>query len=66
MSLRFRLNLVIALSMIVIVVVGAIFTIYNARKSVREVMTTSINLAIKSVEDGISDPLATQNPARFW
>lgn len=66
MSLRFRLNFVIALSMIVIVAVGAIFTIYNARKSVREVMTTSINLAIKSVEDGMSNPLAIQNPAKYW
>lgn len=66
MSLRLRLNFVIALSMIVIVAVGAIFTIYNARKSVREVMTTSINLAIKSVEDGMSNPLAIKNPAKYW
>lgn len=66
MSLRFRINLVIALSMIVIVLVGAIFTLYNARKSVREVMDDSMNLAIQSIEDGVSDPLAMKNPAKFW
>ena len=66
MSLRFRLNLVIAISMLVIVAAGAIFTIYSARKSVQEFMTTSMSLAAKSVKDGVSDPLATQNPAKFW
>lgn len=66
MSLRFRLNFVIAISMLVIVLVGAIFTIYTARKSVQDVMTSSINLAVKSIEDGVSDPLASQKPAKFW
>ena len=66
MSLRFRINLVIALSMLVIVLVGAVFTIYKARNSVQSVMTDSMDLATRSIEDGIHNPMAKKSPARFW
>ena len=50
MSLQFRLNLVIALSMFLIVGMGAVFTIYSARQSVYEEIMSSVKLALQSID----------------
>lgn len=50
MSLQFRLNLVIALSMFLIMGMGAVFTIYSARQSVYEEIMSSVTLALKSID----------------
>jgi two-component system, NarL family, sensor histidine kinase UhpB len=66
MSLRFRLNLVIASSMLLIVGVGTVFTILNARQSVLEEIDSSMNLALRSVAAGLSDPAGRENPIAYW
>lgn len=54
MSLRFRLNLMIALTLFFIVGVGALFIIHNARRSVEEEVRSSVNLALQWVEAGLA------------
>ena len=66
MSLRFRLNLVIALSMLLIVGLGTAFTIVNARQSVLQEVNSSVNLALRSVAAGLSDPAAKKHPMAYW
>lgn len=62
MSLRFRLNLVIILTMALIVGLGTIFTIYSARKSVRAEVRSSVNMALRSVKAGLAD----SDAQLFW
>jgi len=66
MSLRFRLNLVIALSMLLIVGVGTVFTIVHTRQSVMEEVDSSVNLALRSVAAGLSDPASKEKPVAYW
>lgn len=65
-NLRFRLNLVIVVSMLLIVGMGTIFTIYNARQSVRNEVNSSLDLALQSVKAGLADPLSSANPVTYW
>lgn len=53
LSLRFRLNLMIALTLAIIVGVGALFVIHDARRSVSEEVRSSLDSALQLVEFGI-------------
>lgn len=55
MSLRFRLNLMISLTMLLIVGTGTVFVVDNARRAVIEEMESSVNLVLQLVD---------ANPAR--
>lgn len=50
MSLRFRLNLLIALVLLVISFAGGTLVIVNARRSVSEEIKSSVNLAVQLIE----------------
>jgi two-component system sensor histidine kinase UhpB len=54
LSLRFRLNLMIALTMLIIVGVGALFVVHNARRSVLEEMRSSVDMALQLVDAGLT------------
>ncbi|MCI0655049.1 MAG: histidine kinase [Methylococcaceae bacterium] len=66
MSLRFRLNLVIILAMAVIVGLGTMFTIYNARKSVKAEVHSSMNLALRSVKAGLAGSARYGDTLSYW
>lgn len=52
--------------MLLIVGVGTVFTIVNARQSVLEETDSSVNLALRSVAAGLSDPASKENPVAYW
>lgn len=66
MSLQFRLNLVIALSMLLIVGMGAVFTIYSARQSVYEEIMSSVTLALQSIDSSLSKSEFSDDSINDW
>lgn len=66
MSLRYRLNLAIALSMFLIVAAGTLFTIYKARQSVEQEVKSSVNLALQSVETGLAESASAGDLVAYW
>jgi len=66
MSLQFRLNLVIALSMVLIVGMGTVFTIYSARQSIREEIMSSVNLFLQSIDFRLSKAEFTKDSTLTW
>ena len=66
MSLQFRLNLVIALSMLLIIGMGAIFTIYSARQSVYEEIMSSVTLALQSIDASLSKAEFADDAISDW
>lgn len=68
MSLRFRLNLMIALILLLMVGAGTASTIYAARRSVREEVSSSVRLASRLIEYGLragTAPTETSLAARL-
>lgn len=53
MSLRFRLNLMIGLTMMAIIGIGTLFVIHDARRSVREEVQSSAKMALQLIDAGL-------------
>ncbi len=66
MSLRFRLNLMIALTLLIIVGVGSLFVVHNARRSVSEEMRSSVDLALQLVDAGLARSESREQPLIAW
>jgi two-component system sensor histidine kinase UhpB len=66
MSLRFRLNLMIALTMLLIVGIGFGFAVHNARRSVEEEIGSTVNLALQLIEAGIGEARSAGRPLSEW
>ena len=66
MSLRFRLNLMIALTMLIIVGVGTLFVVHNARRSVSEEVRSSVNMALQLVDAGLARSEARRQTLVAW
>ncbi|MEN8259171.1 MAG: ATP-binding protein [Pseudomonadota bacterium] len=62
MSLRLRINLMIGLTMLLVVGVGVVFVIINARHSVANEMSSTVNLARLLIDSGASGGKNTQQP----
>lgn len=56
MSLRYRLNLLIALVMAIMVAIGSATAIAHARRSVEEEIRSTVNLALQVIKAGIGQP----------
>jgi two-component system, NarL family, sensor histidine kinase UhpB len=54
MTLRFRLNLIVTLILLVILSIGAVITIQNARESVRAEVDSTMDLALHMLEAELS------------
>jgi two-component system sensor histidine kinase UhpB len=52
LSLRFRLNLTIALTVLTMLGLGAAFVMHNARRSVEAEMRSSVNMALQLIDIG--------------
>lgn len=61
MSLRFRLNLMIVAAMLLIVGLGFLFAVHNARRSVEEEIRSTVNLALQLIEAGSAESDAGHN-----
>lgn len=66
MSLRFRLNLMIVLAMLLIVGIGSGFAVHNARRSVEEEIGSTVNLALQLIEAGIGEARSAGRPLSEW
>lgn len=66
MSLRFRLNLMIALTLLIIVGVGALFVVHNARRSVSEEVRSSVDMALQLVDAGLARSEGRTQPLMAW
>jgi len=66
MSLRYRLNLMIALTLLIIVGVGALFVVHNARRSVSEEVRSSVNMALQLVDAGLAPAERQKRPYMAW
>ncbi|MBP1152184.1 MULTISPECIES: ATP-binding protein [Methylocaldum] len=55
LSLRFRLNLMIVLTMLAILGLGTLFAVHNARRSVAEEIDSTVNLALQLIEVSLSE-----------
>lgn len=66
LSLRFRLNLMIALTMLAILGLGTLFAIHNARRSVAEEINSTVNLALQLIEVSLADSPAASPPLGSW
>ncbi len=66
MSLRFRLNLMIALTLLIIVGVGALFVLHNARRSVSEEVRSSVDMALQLVDAGLARSEGRTQPLMAW
>ncbi|WP_236102006.1 ATP-binding protein [Methylotetracoccus oryzae] len=66
MSLRFRLNLMIGLTMLLIIGLGFVFAILNARRSVAEEVASTVNLAMQLIEAGIAERRGSDPPDQAW
>jgi two-component system sensor histidine kinase UhpB len=65
-SLRFRLNLMIVLAMLLIIGLGALFAIHNARRSVAEEIDSTVNLALQLIEVGLAESRGTSEWPPNW
>lgn len=66
MSLRYRLNLMIALTLLIIVGVGALFVVHNARRSVSEEVRSSVNMALQLVDASLGKATGQGSPLMAW
>ncbi len=66
LSLRFRLNLMIGLTLLIIVGVGTLFVVHNARRSVLEEVRSSIDMALQMVEVGLARSAGPQQALAAW
>ncbi len=66
MSLRFRLNLMITLTMLIFVVVGGLFVIHNARRSVQEEVRSSLNMVLQLIDAALANARADDGPSIAW
>ena len=66
MSLRFRLNLMIGLTMLLIIGVGFLFAIHSARRSVADEVASTVNLAMQLIEVGIAEQPGMDPGYRTW
>lgn len=65
MSLRFRLNLMIGLTLLVIIGAGGLLALHNARRSVQEEIDSSVRLALQLVEAELQEQGAATDNARW-
>lgn len=65
MSLRFRLNLMIGLTLLAIVGAGGLLALHNARRSVEEEVGSSVRLALQLVEAELQEQ-GTANDSGRW
>jgi two-component system sensor histidine kinase UhpB len=65
-SLRFRLNLMISLTMLIIISVGTLFIIHNARRSVLEEVRSSVNMALQLIDAGLLQTGSDETRLRAW
>lgn len=66
MSLRFRLNLMISLTMFIIISVGTLFIIHNARRSVLEEVRSSVNMVLQLIDAGLLHTGSDEERLRSW
>ncbi|WP_417498887.1 sensor histidine kinase [Methylophaga sp.] len=66
MSLRGLINLRIVMSVFVIILLGASMTIWQARESVREEVSSSYNLALQMVEFGLNQFTRNMHTEGEW
>ena len=66
LSLRFRLNLMIALTILLIVGLGTLFAVHNARRSVLEEIDSTVNLTLQLIEAGFAQHGTAQDPLANW
>jgi len=66
LSLRFRLNLMIALTILLIVGLGTLFAVHNARRSVLEEIDSTVNLTLQLIEAGFAENGTSQDPLANW
>ena len=64
LSLRARLNVAIILSVLVIISLGLIFSVLSAQAKVHTTVSSSIDMAILSIKDGVRH--SDYKQARFW
>ncbi|HFD11116.1 MAG TPA: sensor histidine kinase [Crenotrichaceae bacterium] len=65
MDLRSRLNLVVVLMMLLIASAGVIFSVLNARQSVKREVDTSIRTVSNMLDIGLQDVYAKQHPGDY-
>lgn len=65
-SLRIRLNLMIMTTVILIIGLGSLFAVYNARRSVEREIDSTVNLALHLIEAGVADSTAHERPVTEW
>jgi two-component system, NarL family, sensor histidine kinase UhpB len=65
-SLRFRLNLMISLTMLIIISVGTLFIIHNARRSVLEEVRSSVNIALQLIDAGLQHTGSDEIRLQAW
>ena len=66
LSLRFRLNLMIALAMLLIVGFGFLFAIHDARRSVEAEIRSTVNLSLQLIEAGLAETREAGRPLSEW
>lgn len=66
LSLRGRLNLMIALAMVSIVGIGFLFALHDARQSVRNEAQSTVSLALQLVEAGLQTGKDNGNSVARW
>jgi two-component system sensor histidine kinase UhpB len=66
LSLRFRLNLMIALAMLLILGLGFLLAVHSARRSVDEEIRSTVNLALQLIEAGQPETRGAGNPPAAW
>jgi two-component system sensor histidine kinase UhpB len=66
LSLRFRLNLMIVLTMLLIIGLGTLFAIHDARRSVAEEIDSTVNLALQLIEASLSESRSAAASSPDW
>jgi len=66
LSLRFRLNLMIVLTMLAILGLGTLFAVHNARRSVAEEIDSTVNLALQLIEASLSESRSSTDSLGNW
>ncbi len=66
MSLRFRLNLMIMLTMLVMISVGTLFMLHHARRSVSEEVRSSVGMAMQLIDAGLGYTRGNEGALTSW
>jgi two-component system sensor histidine kinase UhpB len=66
LSLRFRLNLMIVSTMLLIIGLGSVFAIHQARRSVAEEVNSSVALAMQLIEAGLVERREADESFPAW